>query len=102
MVFLNISFRLQLSANDRNRTHTRRQWLKRLRNISYRNVDELYKEVFEILQKDSEAFGSPSTKILSVYIALIEEDLDQLKYVAATNDQTNLIGKTLKRDQGVS
>ena len=93
----------QLNANDRTRSHTRHQWIKRLRNIPFRNADQLYKEVINILQKDSDTFGSQTSKTLSIYIALVENDKNQLRYVATSNDQTDLLlGKTLQRGQGIS
>jgi hypothetical protein len=57
----------------------------------------------DIIQKDSDTFGAQSTKNLSIYIALLENDKNQLRYVATTNDQTDLVlGKTLQRGQGIS
>lgn len=93
----------QLNANDRTRSHTRHQWIKRIRNIPFRNADQLYKEVIHILQKDSDTFGSQPSKTLSIYIALVENDKNQLRYVATSNDQSDLLlGKTLQRGQGIS
>ena len=66
-------------------------------------VDQLYQEVMDIIQKDSDTFGNQSSKKLSIYIALLENDKNQLRYVATTNDQAELLlGKTLQRGQGVS
>ena len=57
----------------------------------------------DIIQKDSETFSNQSSKYLSIYIALLENDKNQLRYVATTNDQTDLLlGKTLQRGQGIS
>jgi hypothetical protein len=57
----------------------------------------------DIIQKDSETFGNQPSKHLSIYIALLENDKNQLRYVATTNDQTDLVlGKTLQRGQGIS
>jgi hypothetical protein len=57
----------------------------------------------DIIQKDSETFSNQSSKYLSIYIALLENDKSQLRYVATTNDQTDLLlGKTLQRGQGIS
>jgi hypothetical protein len=57
----------------------------------------------DIIQKDSDTFGNQSSKKLSIYIALLENDKNQLRYVATTNDQTDLLlGKTLQRGQGIS
>jgi hypothetical protein len=57
----------------------------------------------DIIQKDSDTFGAQSTKNLSIYIALLENDKNQLRYVATTIDQTDLVlGKTLQRGQGIS
>ena len=93
-----------MSAADRTRAHTRHQWIKRIANLSSRNVEHLYKEVFEILQRDAETFaGGDSTKNLSIYLALIDDDQNEIRYVAATNDHADiLLGKTLKRGQGIS
>ena len=66
-------------------------------------MGDLYKEVMEIIQKDSDTFGNQPSKKLSIYIALVENDHNQVRYVASTNDQTDLIlGKTLQRGQGIS
>ncbi|CAF4551796.1 unnamed protein product [Rotaria sp. Silwood1] len=93
----------QLNTSDRTRIHTRHQWLKRIRNIPFRTLGLLYKEVMDIIQKDSETFSNQQTKHLSIYIALVEKDRNQLRYVATTNDQTDLLlGKTLQRDEGIS
>ena len=92
-----------MSGADRTRAHTRHQWIKRLRNISHQNVTDLYNELMEIIQKDSDAFAHQTPKNMSIYVALVEDNNEQLKYVAATNDQADfLLGKTLKRGQGVS
>ncbi|CAF0960589.1 unnamed protein product [Adineta steineri] len=92
-----------LNPTDRTRIQTRQQWLKRIRNIPFRSVGHLYKEVMDIIQKDSNTFGSQPSKYLSIYIALLESNKNQLRYVATTNDQTDLLlGKTLQRDQGIS
>ncbi len=57
----------------------------------------------DIIQKDSDQFSNQSMKKLSIYIALVENDKNQVRYVATTNDQTNLLlGKTLQRGQGIS
>jgi hypothetical protein len=57
----------------------------------------------DIIQKDSETFGNQTSKHLSIYIALLDNDKNQLRYVATTNDQTDLLlGKTLQRGQGIS
>ena len=57
----------------------------------------------DIIQKDSETFGNQPSKHLSIYIALLDNDKNQLRYVATTNDQTDLLlGKTLQRNQGIS
>jgi hypothetical protein len=57
----------------------------------------------DIIQKDSDSFSNKTSKNLSIYIALLENDNNQLRYVATTNDQTDLIlGKTLQRGQGIS
>lgn len=57
----------------------------------------------DIIQKDSDTFGNQPSKHLSIYIALLEDDKNHLRYVATTNDQTDLLlGKTLHRDQGIS
>jgi len=58
----------------------------------------------DIIQKDSDTFGNQTTrKNLSIYIALLENNKNQLRYVATTNDQTDLVlGKTLQRGQGIS
>jgi len=57
----------------------------------------------DIIQKDSDTFSNKTSKNLSIYIALLENDNNQLRYVATTNDQTDLIlGKTLQRGQGIS
>ncbi|UJR33360.1 hypothetical protein I4U23_020808 [Adineta vaga] len=93
----------QMNPNDRTRIHTRQQWLKRIRNIPFRTVGQLYKEVMDIIQKDSDTFGNQPSKHLSIYIALLENDKNHVRYVATTNDQTDLLlGKTLHRDQGIS
>jgi hypothetical protein len=66
-------------------------------------LGQLYQEVMDIIQKDSDIFGNQSSKKLSIYIALLENDKNQLRCVATTNDQTDLLlGKTLQRGQGVS
>ncbi|CAF5121273.1 unnamed protein product, partial [Rotaria sp. Silwood1] len=93
----------QLNTSDRTRIHTRHQWLKRICNIPFRTLGHLYKEVMDIIQKDSETFSNQQTKHLSIYIALVENDRNQLRYVATTNDQTDLLlGKTLQRGEGIS
>ncbi|CAF2853599.1 unnamed protein product [Rotaria sp. Silwood2] len=93
----------QLNTSDRTRIHTRHEWLKRIRNIPFRTLGYLYKEVMDIIQKDSETFSNQPTKHLSIYIALVENDRNQLRYVATTNDQTDLLlGKTLQRGTGIS
>ena len=57
----------------------------------------------DIIQKDSDSFGKQPSKQLSIYIALLENEKTQLRYVATTNDQTDLLlGKTLQRGQGIS
>ena len=57
----------------------------------------------DIIQKDADTFGSQPSKYLSIYIALLENDRNRIRYVATTNDQTDLLlGKTLQRDQGIS
>ena len=96
-------FVFQLNPADRTRAHTRHQWIKRIRSISFRNADQLYKEVMNIIQKDSDTFGSQPSRALSIYIALVDNDNNQVRYVATTNDQADLVlGKTLQRGQGIS
>jgi hypothetical protein len=57
----------------------------------------------DIIQKDSDTFGNQPSKHLSIYIALLENDKNQLRYVATTNDQTDLLlSKTLQRGEGIS
>jgi len=57
----------------------------------------------DIIQKDSDTFGNQPSKYLSIYIALLENDKNRLRYVATTNDQTDLLlGKTLQRGEGIS
>ncbi|CAM4762867.1 unnamed protein product [Rotaria magnacalcarata] len=92
-----------LNSSDRTRIHTRQQWLKRIRNIPFRTLDNLYKEVMDIIQKDSDTFGNLPPKHLSIYIALLDDDRNQLRYVATTKDQTDLLlNKTLQHGEGVS
>ncbi|CAF3746132.1 unnamed protein product [Rotaria sordida] len=93
----------QINASDRTRIHTRHQWLKRIRNIPFRTLGYLYKEVMDIIQKDSETFSNQPSKHLSIYIALLENNRNQIRYVATTNDQTDLLlDKTLQRGEGIS
>lgn len=57
----------------------------------------------EVMQKDSDTFGNQPPKYLSIYIALLENDKNRLRYVATTKDQTGLLlDKTLERGEGVS
>jgi hypothetical protein len=71
--------------------------------MSFRTLGQVYKEVMDIIQKDSETFSNQSSKYLSIYIALLENNKEQLRYVATTNDQKNLLlGKTLQRGEGIS
>ena len=57
----------------------------------------------DIIKKDSETFGNLTSKYLSIYIALLENDQNQLRYVATTNDQNDLLlRKTLRRGEGIS
>lgn len=92
-----------MSTSDRTRVHTRQQWIKHIRDIPFRTLGQLYKEVTEIIQKDADTFGNQPTKRLSIYIALLESDHNQLRYVATTDDQTELLlGQTLQRGQGIS
>jgi hypothetical protein len=57
----------------------------------------------DIIQKDSDTFGNQPSKHLSIYITLLENDKNQLRYVATTNDQTDLLlSKTLQRGEGIS
>lgn len=96
-------FVLQLSTSDRTRVHTRQQWIKRIRDISYRSPEQLYKEITEIIQKDADTFGNQPTKRLSIYIGLLENDHNQIRYVATTDDQIDLLlDRTLQRGQGIS
>ncbi|CAF0966176.1 unnamed protein product [Adineta ricciae] len=93
----------QANSNDQTRIHTRQKWLKRIRNIPFQTVAHVYKEIMDIIQKDSDTFGTQPNKHLSIYIALLEDDKNHLRYVATTNDQSDLLlGKTLHRDQGIS
>jgi hypothetical protein len=57
-----------------------------------------------MIQKDSDTFGNQPSKHLSIYIALVNDhNNDRLRYVATTNDQTDLLlNQTLTREQGVS
>ena len=71
--------------------------------MSFRTLGQVYKEVMDIIQKDSETFSNQSSKYLSIYIALLENNKEQLRYVATTNDQKNLLlGKTLQHGEGIS
>jgi hypothetical protein len=71
--------------------------------MSFRTLGQVYKEVMDIIQTDSETFSNQSSKYLSIYIALLENNKEQLRYVATTNDQKNLLlGKTLQRGEGIS
>jgi len=93
----------QLSTTDRTRAHTRHQWLKRLENFSSRNVENLSNELFEIVQRDVETFGGESSKNLSVYLATIDDDKNEIRYIAATKDHEDILrDKTLKRPDGIS
>lgn len=59
--------------------------------------------MIEIIQKDADTFGNQPAKKLSIYIALLENDHNRIRYVATTNDQEDLLlGQTLERGQGVS
>ncbi|CAF0769314.1 unnamed protein product [Didymodactylos carnosus] len=100
-----IENRQPINRNERDRADLRHQWLKKLRDIPYRTLNVLYKEVIDTLKKDAETFGGQ--KCINAYIALLERNTEKtqnsIRYVATTADNADLLlGQTLTRGQGIS